>query len=106
MDDSIIKFSNFFYNYEQNMKSIESFSPILKCIFDNLNDFQSRFLMIISNNSMQNFLIDSLLKQENKKYKILIGSKFDDDIEKEFYTIKKLNEIQSYLYENKILNKI
>ena len=103
MNDSIIKFSEFFYNYEPNIKSIKYHCSIVRNIFNNLNDFQSRFLMTISKDSISKLLIESILKKYKKKYKIIIGSTFEDDIQKEFYSIKKLNEIQSYLYEDTIL---
>jgi len=75
----------------------------LKCIYDNLEDYESTYLLIISKSSMSKFLIESILNQKNKNYKISIGSTFENDLKKEFYSVKKLNEIQSYLYNDTVL---
>ena len=99
--NSIDKFKQIYNNYDKNFQSIH-FST-LKCIYDNLEDYESRYLLIISKSSMSKFLIESILNQKNKNYKISIGSTFENDLKMEFYSVKKLNEIQSYLYNDIVL---
>ena len=99
--NSIDKFKQIYNNYDKNFQSIH-FST-LKCIYDNLEDYESTYLLIISKSSMSKFLIESILNQKNKNYKISIGSTFENDLKKEFYSVKKLNEIQSYLYNDTVL---
>ena len=44
--NSIDKFKQMYINYDKNFQNI-NFS-ILKCIYDNLDDYESRYLLIIS----------------------------------------------------------
>ena len=99
--NSIDTFKQNYSKYDKNFQNIQ-FS-ILRCIYDNLEDYESRFLLIISKSSMSKFLIESILKNIKKNYKISIGSTFENDLKMEFYSVKKLNEIQSYLYNDNVL---
>ena len=69
MDNSINKFSEMFYNYEPNIKSIKYDFSIMRCIYNNLIDFKSRFLMTISKDSISKLLIESILNKYKKNIK-------------------------------------
>ena len=62
-------------------------------LIENINNKDSRYLLLISKNSTSDFLIEYILKKLNKPYKIFIGSQFKNDIRKKDYSIKILNQI-------------
>ena len=76
---------------------------ILNTIKENINDLDSRYLLIISKSSLSTYLISSLLSNEKNEINFYIGSKFKDDLIKEEYAIKVLNKIQSYMERKNIL---
>ncbi len=75
---------NFFENIEYNLE---------KALIDNINDQDSRYLLLITNSSTSDFLIEYILKKINKVYTLLIGSQFTNDIFQKNYSMKILNKI-------------
>ena len=51
---------------------------ILECIKDNLNDYNSRFLMLVVNSTIIKYL-ENVLDSQGKDYVFLIGSQFISD---------------------------
>ena len=77
---------------------------VLSRIKENINDLESRYLLIISKSYLSTFLLSSILLSENKKeYRIYIGSKLKNDLNSEQYAIKVLNKIQLYMEKGNIL---
>ena len=76
---------------------------VLKRIKENLNDLNSRYLLISSESSIGIFLLSSILDSEKKDYSFYIGSPFEDDLNSEEYVLKVLNKIQSHMERGNIL---
>ena len=76
---------------------------VLKRIKENINDLNSRYLLVISKSSISSFLLSSILSEENKEYSFYVGSKFEQDLNSEEYSLKVLNKIQTYMEKGNIL---
>ena len=76
---------------------------VLKRIKENIVDFNSRYLIVISKSSISTFLLSSILSQEKKDYTFYIGSKFKGDLYTEEYALKVLNQIQFHMENGNIL---
>ena len=76
---------------------------VLQRIKDNINDLNSRYLLVISKSSISNFLLSSILSEENKEFSFYIGSKFKSDLNNEEYALKVLNKIQTHMENGNIL---
>ena len=76
---------------------------VLKRIKENINDLNSRYLLIASESSIGTFLLSSILEGENKRYNFYIGSPFEQDLNSEEYVLKVLNRIQAYMENGNIL---
>ena len=82
------------------MKCIQQ---VIKRIKENINDINSRYLLIISENSINTFLLSSILQDAEKDYNFIIGSPFEQDIISEEYALKVLNIIHTHMEQDKIL---
>ena len=78
---------------------------VLKRIKENINDNQSRYLLLISKSSVSNYLLNSILNDESvkKDSSFYIGSRFIKDQHSEEYTLKILNKVQLQMEQNKAL---
>ena len=82
---------------------------VLKAIFDNIKDKDSRYLLLVTKSSISNYLLNSILTSAdykndlNKELSFYIGSGFTKDIHSEGYGLKILNKIQLQMEQNKIL---
>ena len=76
---------------------------VLKRIKENINDLNSRYLLVFSKSSISPFLISSILNDEKKEYSFYIGSKFEQDLNTEEYALKVLNKIQTHMERGNIL---
>ena len=76
---------------------------VLKRIKENINDLNSRYLLIFSKSSVSPFLISSILNDEKKEFSFYIGSKFEKDLNTEEYALKVLNKIQTHMERGNIL---
>ena len=75
-------------------------------LIENINNKDSRYLLLISKNSTTDFLIEYILKKLNKPYKIFIGSQFKNDIRIKDYSIKILNQVIANIeYGNMLILK-
>ena len=72
-------------------------------IKDNINDLESRYLLTISKSSISTFLLSSILVELKKEYNFYIGSKFQNDLQSEEYSLKILNKIQLHMEQGKVL---
>ena len=78
-------------------------NDILERIKENINDLDSRYLLVISKSSLSTYLISSLLNNENIEINLYVGSKFIEDLNSEEYIFKVLNKIQLYMERKNIL---
>ena len=82
---------------------------VLKTIFENIKDKDSRYLLLVSKSSISTYLLNSILsspelkKDLNKEFSFYIGSGFTKDTHSEGYGLKILNKIQLQMEQNKIL---
>ena len=72
---------------------------IIECIKMNLNDNDSRYLLLIMKSNLSQYLVLRILKGEKDENKIIyyLGSLFEEDIESEAYSAKAINKIKYYL---------
>ena len=76
---------------------------VLERITENINDFESRFLLILSKSSNVQFLIELLLTKENKDYIFYNGSQFEEDKKSQIYNIRMLTKMKQAAEEGKVL---
>ena len=77
---------------------------ILQKIKENINDPESRYLLLISKSSVSYYLLMSILNNESaNKSCFYIGSRFKQDQLSEEYTLKILNKVQLQMEQNKVL---
>ena len=76
---------------------------IIGRVKENINDINSRYLLVESKSSVSVFLLSSILSELNKDCYFYIGSKFEKDLESEEYILKVLNKVQMYMEQDKIL---
>ena len=82
---------------------------VLKTIFENIKDKESRYLLLGLKSSIAAYLLNSILtstdlkKDLNKELAFYIGSGFTKDTHSEGYGLKILNKIQLQMEQNKIL---
>ena len=66
-----IYFENIDSNEEENLNNYD----VISCIKNNLEDDDSRYLLLITNKTKNDMLIKYIFKKLNLKYKLIIGSK-------------------------------
>ena len=76
---------------------------VMECIQNNINDKESRYLLVVSESAISPYLLQSIFEKFDKKSTFLIGSQFEEDIDGENYSVKMLNKIQLCMEEGKIL---
>ena len=76
---------------------------VLKRIKENINDVNSRYLLVASESSIGTYLLTSILEGEKNDYSFYIGSPFEQDLNSEEYALKVLNKIQSHMERGNIL---
>eukprot|EP00833_Pecoramyces_ruminatium_P005358 jgi/Orpsp1_1/1179390/evm.model.c7180000069138.1 len=81
---------NFIPYNDNNKKQYD----VIKCITNNIENPNRRYLLLITKNSISQFLISSILEQLGKKQTFYYGSNFEEDISQGHYTAKELNKIQ------------
>ena len=76
---------------------------IIRCLIDNINDYNNRFLLLNINPNISKFIYQTLrYLNPDKKIIIMKGSPYPDDINKD-YNFVKINEIINYLESDIIL---
>ena len=97
-------FKEFFQEFFYFQNKISKEYNVLARIKENINDLNSRYLLIISKPYLSTFLLSSIILSEDKKdYYYYIGSKLKNDLNSEKYAIKVLNKIQLYMKKGGIL---
>ena len=83
-------------NYTRNIDAID-------CIIDNLNDNDTRYLMIETKSSISQYLVLSILKLFKKEYICFYGSNFIEDKTEGIYTANILNKIQVNMNKDNVI---
>ena len=107
LDTSLKDIKNKFKEVYTNYNEDETYSyNILECIKDNLNDYNSRFLMLVANSTIIKYL-ENVLDSQGKDYIFLTGSQFQQDkkaAEKGGgYSEDLLNKIQYQMSKDSVL---
>ena len=100
-----------FNSYEEIKKIFNTFYPnytpkppnVFDCLKDNINDKNSRFLLIITKSSMSIHLLKDIMYKLQRKYIFYNGSQLSEDINQEKYNEKLLNKIQLSLENGDVL---
>ena len=66
---------------------------VMKCITDNITDYDSRYLLIVSKASTSHFLVTNVLRKNNADYEMYIGSRFENDENEQFYKANMISKI-------------
>ena len=102
LDDSVNKFKEIFKKYYKYQ--IENNYNALENIEKNLNDEESRYLLVICKTSISRFLIEYILKKENKtNFHFLLEGNFIKQSSQEYYIARILNKIQTYMNTETVL---
>ena len=111
------------FQKEYNSVIVSKKYEVIERIKENINDLNNRYLLLVTNSSISEYLIYSLLnetykikninledklkpgnkRQINKEIISYIGSRFDDDQNSEEYILKIINKIQVQMEKNVIL---
>ena len=97
-----IKKKFFQINGNKEFKSTSDYE-VMNLIKENLQEEESRYLLVISKSSISQYLIGSILQDLKKKSSFFIGSQFEKDTNSEFYSGKLLNKIQLTMEQEQIL---
>ena len=81
---------------EEAFSGVEE-SSALNLIESNLGDTDSRYLMVISQGDSGTFILERFLHNQIIENKVIVGSPFEEDLEKEEYGIKCLSDIILYM---------
>jgi hypothetical protein len=106
LKDSILNFKKILDSkYTKNLGSFSEFYKVKDIIKDNMCDMNSRYLLLITNISISEYLINSLLEDLglNKTVIYYIGSKFEKDLKEENYSATILNKIQYTISQENIM---
>ena len=111
------------FHEKYNTINISKQYDVIERIKENINDLNNRYLLLVTNSPISEYLIYSILSEVYQiKNKILdvgkktndkiiikkeiisyVGSKFDDDENSEEYILKMLNKIQVQMEKNVVL---
>ena len=85
--------------------NIQKKYDVLKRIEENINDKDSRYLLLSSKSSVSYYLLKDILssKNINKDSSFYIGSRFVKDQQSEEYILKILNKVQLQMEQDKVL---
>ena len=75
----------------------------MECIEDNITDYESRYLLIISKSSLSQILIESVLQKKGKNFNFLFGGNFNQNKIHEYYIARILNKVQVYIDTDSVL---
>ena len=101
-ETSLKKMKEYCNERDINIKKDDKYGVVQR-ISENINDIKSRYLLVISKPSITEFLLSSILKQNNKEYNYYKGSPFKDDQKSEEYILKILNKVQLNMEQDKVL---
>jgi len=97
-NDSVEIAKNIYNKYYPNItKKYDS----IKCIRENIEEDNSRYLLLISNSLESCYLLSSNLEHDN--YNFIIGSHFIEDFNDEEYQLKVIKKIQIYMEAGKTI---
>lgn len=88
--------SSEFVNPNESMK-LQKSNDVISLVKENLNDRESRFLLLFTNGESASYILDNYLKMDLKERIFIIGSEFTNDKDKEEHSFKLLSDIILYM---------
>ncbi|OUM60841.1 hypothetical protein PIROE2DRAFT_13322 [Piromyces sp. E2] len=102
LDHSIKIFKDILKLHFEKINNTSNYD-VMDCINNNINDVKSRYLLVVTKSSINQFLITLILEQLGKNYVFYYGSNFEEDINKGYYSAKILNKIQITMNEDNVM---
>ena len=99
---SIKKFKQIFQNHQNNFIEDPDKYDIFSCIKKNLEGDNNRYLLLITNKTKNETLIEFILKKLKKEYIFIQGSKLKED-QNEDYVLDKTWSIISYMEKGQMI---
>ena len=99
---SIKIFKEIFCKIQNNYVEDINKYDIFNCIKNNLESGNDRYLLLITNKTKNEILIELILKKLKKEYKFIQGSKLSED-QSEDYVLDKSQSIISYIEKGEIV---
>ena len=99
---SIKKFKQIFQENQNNFIEDPDKYDIFSCIKKNLEGDNNRYLLLITNKTKNETLIEFMLKKLNKEYTFIQGSKLNED-QNEDYVLDKTWSIVSYMEKGEMI---
>ena len=96
------KFKELFSKHQNNfIENIDKYD-IFSCVKNNLDNENNRYLLLITNKTKNETLIEFILKKLKKDYRFIQGSKFKED-QNEDYVLEKTWSIISFMENGEII---
>ena len=96
------KFKEIFSKHQNNFVQNVNKYDIFSCVKNNLEFENNRYLLLITNKTKNETLIEFILKQLKKEYRFIQGSKFKED-QNEDYVLEKTWSIISFMENGDII---
>ena len=96
------KFKELFCKHQNNFVENVNNYDIFSCIKNNLNNENNRYLLLITNKTKNETLIEFILKKLKKEYRFIQGSKLKED-QNEDYVLEKTWSIISFMENGEII---
>ena len=96
------KFKELFCKHQNNFVEDINKYDIFNCIKNNLEKENNRYLLLITNKTKNETLIEFILKKLKKDYRFIQGSKFKED-QNEDYVLEKTWSIISFMENGEII---
>jgi len=102
LDHSIEKFKRILKNFYSSVNDTSKYD-VMNCIFNNIKDSKSRYLLVVTKSSISQYLITLILQEIGKNYVFYYGSNFDEDTSKGYYSAKILSKVQITMNEDNVM---
>ena len=108
LEDSIDDFKSYFYEgYEENDLNNENKYNLMKCIQENINDENSRYLLLITDSYLSQDLLNYIIEEINEIKNKINNENEKKEVFKKYYSGSKFKlDKNNILYSNDMLNKI
>ena len=97
LKENVCSIKQEFRNCFKKLQEFDKKISTLDLIKMNLNDKNSRYLMLIIKSDSAAFILDNFLSKNVKNRITFVGSKFEDDLNKEEYSFRTLSDVILYM---------
>ena len=99
--NSIKKFKQIFSRYQENVESIDKYD-VFSCVQKNIEEENNRYLLLITDRTKNDTLIEYILKKLKLNYRFIQGSKLKED-QNEGYVLQKSWSVISSMEKGEII---